>query len=276
MTKNYIIDSESGINFYEELYKSLDEDSPQENENDLCLITNSPLIENFVQLDCKHKFNYLPLYNDILMHKKMFNKLESEIRCPYCRNVQTTLLPYHQINGVKLVHGVNYFDAASETGAKTVIDSYYSTGTCCYVTKSYCVENGIKVETCTPCSGTHVIKLELDGKTYCSFHKYYAIKDHQKTEKMKAVQKAKDEKKKANEHAKLLKKQTKEKEKQDAKLAAKQNVVIDANSCTEIIKSGPKKGTMCGCKAKQNNKCGRHFKLQEISTQENSIQEETV
>ena len=55
MTKNYIIDGESSINFYEELYKSLDDNSPQENENELCLITNSPLIENYASTKIRRR-----------------------------------------------------------------------------------------------------------------------------------------------------------------------------------------------------------------------------
>ena len=53
----YII--EGGINFYDELYKSICSPSNNENTDNICLISNEPLIENFVTLDCNHKFNYL-------------------------------------------------------------------------------------------------------------------------------------------------------------------------------------------------------------------------
>ena len=114
---NYII--EGDINFYEELYKSLDNhnhegDSLESEEKNNCLITGEKLVENFVQLKCGHSFNYLPLYNDILNHKKKFNHKESgksvlsknQIRCPYCRNVQNEILPFYPLKIVKQVYGV--------------------------------------------------------------------------------------------------------------------------------------------------------------------------
>ena len=61
---NYTI--EGGINFYEELYKMLDDEkSSDQPSEDVCLISNQPLTENYVTLDCNHKFNYMPLFNDI-------------------------------------------------------------------------------------------------------------------------------------------------------------------------------------------------------------------
>jgi hypothetical protein len=63
---------EGNINFYEELYKSLDTEDKQDN-NDYCLISNQPLVENYVTMSCGHKFNYQPLFYDILNHKKKFN-----------------------------------------------------------------------------------------------------------------------------------------------------------------------------------------------------------
>jgi hypothetical protein len=69
-------------------------------------------------MDCGHKFNYLPLFNDILNHKKKFNNMESrsgtlhsnEIRCPYCRNKQTGVLPYYEDLSLLKINGVNHYD----------------------------------------------------------------------------------------------------------------------------------------------------------------------
>ena len=68
---------EGYYNFYEELYKSLDakEETNVNVIENLCLISNEPLTEHFVTLDCNHKFNYLPLFNDIFNYKKKFNTL---------------------------------------------------------------------------------------------------------------------------------------------------------------------------------------------------------
>ena len=51
---------QDNIDFYSELYKSLDEEENnfKTNEDDnLCLITKQPLITNYVKMECGHKFN---------------------------------------------------------------------------------------------------------------------------------------------------------------------------------------------------------------------------
>ena len=72
---------EGNINFYDELYKSLDNSKIEEskehvNENHLCLISQKSLTENYVVLECNHKFNYNAIFHDVLNHKKKFNTLE--------------------------------------------------------------------------------------------------------------------------------------------------------------------------------------------------------
>ena len=107
---------ENNINFYDELYKSLDEEEVFDDER--CLITNEKLTDKFVKLNCGHKFNYIPLYNDLVNYKNKYIHLEftsnylnfDEIRCPYCRSKQTGLLPYYEELQVKKIHGVNYVD----------------------------------------------------------------------------------------------------------------------------------------------------------------------
>ena len=87
---------EGGMDFYNELYSSLDADEPDDSVKQ-CLITGEPLVEHFVTLECNHSFNYVPLFNDIYNNKKKFNAMDSyilkcqEIRCPYCRNIQKNL-----------------------------------------------------------------------------------------------------------------------------------------------------------------------------------------
>jgi len=178
----YII--EGGIDFYSELYKSLDEDNDQaqeqEQENQLCLITYSPLIKNFVTLDCNHKFNYIPLYNDILNHKKKYNAMESralksvEIRCPYCRHVQNNLLPYYKDEHVKKVHGVNFFDESLVIKRTGDLRDYVE-GECC-------VQN---------CLNTHVVLISENNKYYCVYHKYYGQKEAAKELKIKEMKEMK-------------------------------------------------------------------------------------
>jgi hypothetical protein len=130
---NYIV--EGNVNFFEELYKSLDEEETngftegKEEEKDqyamdtdLCLITNQPLENYSVKMKCGHKFNYLPLYKYLINYKQKFNSMESskqkldinEIRCPYCRTIHNKLIPYIEIEGVEKKHGINFFDENNE------------------------------------------------------------------------------------------------------------------------------------------------------------------
>jgi hypothetical protein len=106
---------EDDIDFFAELNKP-DHAIPPEQEDHLCLITHEPLSDKFVTLKCGHKFNYVPLYNDLIRHKTKFNKKETtkcnkkQIRCPYCRNVQSQLLPYYPQFGFPPVDEVTYAD----------------------------------------------------------------------------------------------------------------------------------------------------------------------
>lgn len=108
--KNYKI--EGNINFFSELQKKVD--IPLQDDKDKCKITYQPLQHNSIELSCKHKFNYLPLYEEILQQKKFFSSLEtcrlksSEIKCPFCRCITHKLLPFIPLTNVKRVYGVNH------------------------------------------------------------------------------------------------------------------------------------------------------------------------
>jgi len=115
--KNYKI--EGNIDFFAELYKSLDiEDDELDTNNNLCLITNQVLTDKFVEMQCGHKFNYLPLYNDLKNHKQKYNGMEGtsgklkqdELRCPYCRKKHKGILPYYEELNLAKVSGVNNID----------------------------------------------------------------------------------------------------------------------------------------------------------------------
>ena len=109
---------EGNIDFFEELYKSLDNEENLDEDTNTCLITNQLLTDKFIQLQCGHKFNYVPLFLDIKNHKQKFNALEgnstrldnNEIRCPYCRNKHSGVLPYYEEFGYAKINGVNHYD----------------------------------------------------------------------------------------------------------------------------------------------------------------------
>jgi len=284
----YVI--EGGISFYDELYKSLDEPQTQDESVELCLITNSPLKENFVTLGCNHKFNYDAIYNDIYCHKKKYNSMErcalkqKEIRCPYCRTIHKDLLPY--VNGYQKVHGVNFYDETQD--ATNYIYQEFKQGVCGYVPPT---SNSIDDNFTPPpkCMNCYVKLFQIDNKSYCGIHYrtrtreiYRANKIKEQMEKKKAAvlekQKIKDEKTKVKLEEKL-KAQAEKLKKKAEKINAKsnnmknENVIIsssqqpteiDQTKCTQILKSGQNKGKQCGCKIVSNSFCGRHNKTTEV------------
>jgi len=286
---NYKI--EGDVNFYDELYKSLDE--PEDgNDAIVCLITNKPLEEGCVTLSCNHKFNYDAIYNDIYNHKKKYNAMErnavksSQIRCPYCRTIQNKLLP--EKLGYKNVHGVNFYDEEQENMSKlNNVSSILTQGKCYYKYPNL-------PDSHPGCCNKYVKTLHLDDKTYCSAHynhvfsklyKEKKLKEKQAKEQKKALallekikaqeekqkakeekQKAKEDKQKARDEEKL--KKAAEKIQKKTQKAQNENVIISAPSsssphsgCIQLLKTGKNKGTQCGCKISQDGLCGRHYKL---------------
>ena len=298
----YII--EGGLDFYEELYKSLDieeKNEKTEEDNNLCLITNQLLRENFVQLNCGHKFNYGPIFLDLKNHKQKFNGIEgssgklatNEIRCPYCRTKQNGVLPYYEELGFPKINGVN--DINPFTSSKPSLHSYKP---CEFISlnTSFDPSGNNPTEFDNNNSGNckfikcfHYVTQSLivngEEKCYCWTHKKHVIKKM----KYEAKQKVKEEVKKAKEEAKLKAKDEAKKAKEEAKEKAKkekeeankksknkpiietENVVIGENNividltgntgCIEILKSGQNKGKQCGCKIILDDLCNRHFKI---------------
>lgn len=300
----YII--EGSLDFYNELYKSLDDPINEKIDknavNELCLITNAPLTENFVTLGCNHKFNYEAIYNDIYSHKKNYNSMErlavkqKQIRCPYCRTIHNELLPY--IEGYQKVHGVNHFDETQENVSQSYCSPYsdYVKGICCYV--PFKINSPDDNSSPPPkCGNCYVKMFQVDGKHYCSSHYSLRIKEVYNANKLKEKmekkqialiekQKIKDEKIKAKLEEKIKKQEEKMKKQSDKKLAKTNNIKnenfiisssqqsslntgeIDETKCIEILKSGKNKGKQCGCKIVSQSFCGRHNK--EKSAQEQS------
>ena len=283
---------EGNISFYEELYKSLDEEEG-ENDTGVCLITDNPLTAHFVTMDCGHKFNYEPLYNDILNHKKKYNNMERcvlktmEIRCPYCRKVQKNLLPYYEELGLGKVHGVNYIDELIQIKESTGYSNKWEHGVCCF--EWFDPSQNIAI----PCKNTQVMLVEPTGKKYCYNHRYIAqkqfiakkkleLREKQKLEKMNAKLEAKKEKEleKANIKKQKLEEKMKLKEGNTKKARIttskthnlNENVIVSLenplNQCNQILKTGQNKGQQCGCKVFKDNLCTRHYNL----TNKNNIE----
>jgi hypothetical protein len=295
MTKYNI---EGGIDFYAELYKSLDIEENLEEDKNICLITNQPLTDKHIIMSCGHKFNYIAIYKDIINHKQKFNKMEggngrlntNQIRCPYCRKKQDTLLPYYEELGLAKVNGVNFYDPTVEQTS-----NHYNKGNKCaykfpnenydpnkpesetnskYKNISCCHYNATTIKVYDSSNPENHITYG-DTACYCYSHKKLMIKFYKAQEKQKSKDLAKAAKQKAKEEAKAAKELEKQKikeEKQKMKETIKkktftENIVIGPsnislleNGCISILKSGPNKGKQCGCQIKSDTMlCGRHF-----------------
>lgn len=294
---------EGNIDFFAELYKSLDTEDNLDEDNNICLITNQPLTDKHIQLQCGHKFNYGPLFLDIKNHKQKFNHLEgnatrlnnNEIRCPYCRYKHSGLLPYYEEFGYAKINGVNYFDPSFK-GYQG-----YSYKQCEYLTLNlnYDPSGNLPVESnknnignvkffICYASGSKIniedsgSELNNDNKCYCYKHKNLVIRAHKKELLEKEKAKKLLEKNKLKEEKEIAKKALQE-EKIKAKEEKKQNKgkkvtdkseennVIGSNEftgCIEILKSGINKGKPCGCNIIIDNLCNRHFKIKNNITKD--------
>ena len=158
--------------FLKELNEQLNEDLNEKNINEnICLISKEKLEDNHITLPCSHKFNYLPLYNEICEQKTKPNPLEvvhllfNQMKCPYCRTIINGLLPYQNINDVKKKCGVNY-------PLKYCLPIYK----CEWIYK-----NGkLKGNTCNKVAGLY------NNNCYCNKHMYF-IKSQTKIEKCDSI-----------------------------------------------------------------------------------------
>jgi hypothetical protein len=101
-----------------------------DNENDICLISKEKLHPNHITLSCNHKFNYIPIYKEVLYQKNKTNpqyevtKLyQHQIKCPYCRTITNKLLPYIQYPSVNFSKNIHAFppDCITTTKCSHVI-----------------------------------------------------------------------------------------------------------------------------------------------------------
>ena len=125
---------EDNLSFFEELEK--EDISSSEN---ICYISNLPLEENHITLKCGHKFNSYYIFNEFF--NKRFERfmyiqpklLTIKLKCPYCRNIQNEVIPYHETKGVSKIYGINVTDC----------DNFHNNWLCQYIkkTKQVCHSN---------------------------------------------------------------------------------------------------------------------------------------
>jgi len=276
---NYKI--EGNVDFYGSLYSSLDYDSDQDKDNDqtpVCEISGQKLLANFVTLECKHAFNYDALYTEICKQKFDFlsyttdflskkdiqkirdSNLDYYIKCPYCRHIQFTVLPFYDDLLFQKKYGVNTTDVdyrvVKTSYIPSTVPSNYTymlygykfvQGKCCKLN----LVNG-KTVPCYNCYATSIVAPDGSTKLFCPNHVRAEVKAFKLEINKKKIE------------AKLLEKAAKSAAKKEAKSAAKsaakESPTLCLNCCcVALLKTGPRKGEACGQKAtSDNNLCKRH------------------
>jgi hypothetical protein len=171
--------------FYKELSKILNTDATQDdglsentivsdNTSNICLITKEKLEPNHITLSCNHKFNYVPLYNEVVNQKNKQNNMyettklsANQIKCPYCRVLTNKLLPYIAYPSVKLIKNVNSYITYSYNNNP---DYFLHAPKCSYDnTKNPCQKYGVYYENenvllCPQHYKTYVTKQKISNK----------------------------------------------------------------------------------------------------------------
>jgi hypothetical protein len=122
------------------------------------------------------------------------------------------------------------------------------------------------------CSAIHVLTNGTTNLDYCYYHykltarkMLMAHKLKMKLEAKALVAQAKAEEKQKKLDAKNEAKAAKASKKKPPVVNTDENVILSAQPmCQAILKSGPRKGAVCGSAVKLNNCCIRHGKVFEI------------
>lgn len=250
MARKYKI--EGNFDFYSALYAPESTPTVQDEKN-ICLITRLPLTDDHVEMECGHKFNYLPLYNGLVQTAKpmMYGTSRlGQISCPFCRHSQTTLLPFNP--KFKKVIGVNLypFKVLKDSGEMTLNMGHL----CKLSTLNECTSDyAYKVSNNYYCECHHIIGVSIEKQT--TSHSMFLLKKQNEENKKAAKEAKKNATNKKIKHAKVeqspITTATTEKE-------TETTTSIITTGCNAILKSGPRKGQPCLCTKTVNNVCARH------------------
>lgn len=237
---------------------------------------------------CKQKFDF-KTYDFHLLSKKeqikmMDLKIDFFIKCPYCRSAQFNILPYYEELDLQQIYGVNSLDKKyskykiGDSDKQISEINYYGItfkkGICCETENNFTCK-GVKFVACLP-------NTEL---SYCTFHYKSGLKKYKLQQKQKKIDEKKKQKEEIlNARVKLLEEKNLQRvEKGLAPLKSLprikpviENIISpglpigqyspDAEDvkqiktgCKMILKTGPNKGTSCGCKKiYKDDLCKRH------------------
>ena len=252
--------------FNKQLYMMMSEDQENQKDENVCLITNNLLTDNFVKLNCGHTFNYESIFNEVKKQKLKYNHLEvtylkkNEVKCPYCRTIQNGLLPY--CSGFEKIRWVNHPE-----------DYHFLPNSCIYEFKSGKKKGKACEKGC--------------AKKYCKTHQKIMQKRKEKEKEKQQKKKLEQRKNKIKQQKiklkekKINKKIPKKIENINVKLSVSDpmidiidNMLIQVktlqnqkekpivSTCNYIFKRGKYKNQQCLCKKIfKNGLCKMHYKL---------------
>jgi hypothetical protein len=218
-------------------------DTHSDDTDKFCLLTKEALDDIHVTLNCGHKFNYIPLYKEVVIQKTSagmttngyYNSLTlrlNEMKCPYCRRVQDKLLPFLKYDNIKRLRGVN--------GPESLC---MKARMCEHVETPKRKNTKKKISDSCECNATHVV----NGAHYCK--KHYEQQQQEK-EQQQQGQKQQGQLQQGQQ-------QEEQQEKKEETSSSSSFESENANMCGVIIKTGKKKGLPCT----SSSKCRIHAHL---------------
>jgi len=279
MTNKYTV--ESNIDFYKQLHEISDDDSDsggdtKSDSKNMCLITGNSLCDKSVTLQCGHKFNYdvLSSFLMIIKHKSSKfsvkadqHKSDSQLVCPYCRQVHEGLLKFYPELKIPRTIGVNFYttDPPQYIGVSKLAGlTFVPTTDCLETTNNRCeyytnqvsdkcsaeyhykILSSHKARSCFGyATEMHIDDMDRynDHHKYCAHHKMNVIKKYDKIFVNKLVRMEK----------RLNAQQKKENVSKESKASV--------TRCDKILIQGLRKGGVCGNPVfnKCTHLCKRHF-----------------
>jgi hypothetical protein len=141
---------------------------------DSCLISKEPII-NKICLPCNHSYEYEYLYEEIKQQK---NRHKKYFKCPYCRCMYHSCIPYYELDCVEKLKNINlgpilHVLDCSYNNCKFPANKFKNGNFCWkHYTKSIII-----VELCkATCLNGNPCKNKRKDNMYCNIHKKKDIK----------------------------------------------------------------------------------------------------
>jgi hypothetical protein len=194
---------EGNVDFFKELHEMQNSiKTTDEDENNTCLLSGDKLRPDSVELQCGHKFNYVPLFTEVVLQKcailpknisssmtasyvnnqNIHNEVVThhynsslnlettklsynDVKCPYCRTVTPYLLPYYPYPDIKQIRYVNTPSNLCMPGVKCCYYASKSIEKECSNAPTYDDKHGLLCKTHLRCVVTATMNSDKVKKT---------------------------------------------------------------------------------------------------------------